>query len=89
MKRNFVLIVVSAMIVASATAGGLGFPERGRAAADPPTNIVAQFRLVDDGNRLTGHGNARGMTPGATYGSLIYDVGAVAEGPGACAPSIQ
>ena len=88
MTRNFTLIVASSMIVAAAAAGGLGFPKRGRVAADPPTSIRAEFRLVDDGTKLTVVGHARGMTPGVTYGSLIYDVGAVAEGPRACAPSI-
>ncbi len=88
MKRQFVLIVVLAIVGVTATAGGLGSAERGRAAADPPTHIRAKFKFVDDGTTLKVFGNARGMAPNATYASLVYDVGSVAGGPGACAPSI-
>ncbi len=88
MKRQIVLIVVLAIVGATATAGRLGSVELGRAAADPPTHIEAKFRFVDDGTTLRVFGNARGMDPSVTYGSLVYDVGSVAEGPGACAPTI-
>ena len=88
MKRQFVLIVVLAIVGATITAGGLGSPERGRAAAVPPTRIEAEFKFVDDGTTLRVFGNARGMAPNATYASLVYDIGSVAEGPGACAPTI-
>ncbi len=81
MKRQFVLIVVLAIVVATATAAGLGSAERGRAVADPPTRISAAFEFVDDGTTLKVSGNARGMAPNATYASLVYDVGSVAEGP--------
>ena len=88
MKRQFVFIVVLAIVGAAAMAGGSISAERGRAAADPPTNIRAEFSFVDDGTTLRVFGRAHGMDPNATYGSLVYDVGSVAEGTGACAPSI-
>ncbi len=88
MKRQIVLIVVLAIVGATATAGRLGSADLGRAAADPPTHIEAEFKFLDDGTTLRVFGNARGMDPSATYGSLVYDVGSVAEGPGACAPTI-
>ncbi len=88
MKRQFVLIVVLAIVAATAAVGGLGTAERGRAAADRPTNISAEFTFKDDGTTLRVFGSALGMDPNATYGSLVYDVGSVAEGTGACAPSI-
>ena len=88
MTRQSVLIVVLAIVGATAAAGGLGSAERGSAAADPPTRIKAKFEFVDDGTTLRVFGNARGMAPNATYASLVYDVGSLAEGPGACAPSI-
>jgi hypothetical protein len=88
MKRQFVLIVVSAIVGATAAVGGLGSAERGRATAAPPTNIEAKFTFVDDGTTLKVFGIARGMASNETYASLIYDVGSVAEGPRACVPSI-
>ena len=88
MKIQFVLIVVLAVVGATAAAGGSGTADRGSAAARSPTNIRAEFRFVDDGTTLRVVGNARGMDPNVTYGSLVYDVGSVAEGIGACAPSI-
>ena len=88
MKRQIVLIVVLAIVGATATAGRLGRAELGRAAADPPTHVEAKFRFVDDGTTLRVFGNARGMDPSQTYVSLVYDVGSVAEGPGACTPTI-
>ncbi len=88
MKRQFVLIVVLAIVGATAAAGGLGSADRGHAAADPPTHIKAQFKFVDDGTTLRVSGKAHGMAPNATYVSLVYDVGSFSEGPGACAPSI-
>ncbi len=88
MKGQFVLIVVLAIVGATAAAGGLGSRESGHAAADPPTHIKAEFKFVDDGTTLKVSGEARGMAPTETYASLVYDVGSFAEGPGACAPSI-
>ena len=88
MKRLFVLIVVLAIAGATVAVGGFGTGDRGSAAADRPTNITAEFRFVDDGTTLRVTGVASGMDPNATYGSLVYDVGSVAEGTGACAPSI-
>ncbi len=88
MKRQLVLIVLLAIVVVTVTAGGLGSKESARAAADPPTHITAGFKFVDNGTTLRVVGRARGMDPDETYVSLIYDVGSVAEGPTACAPSI-
>ena len=88
MKRQFVLIVVLAIVGATAAVGGLISAERGRAAADPPTNIRAVFSFVDDGTTLTVTGTAKGLDPGETYLSNIYDLDSVADGPDACAPAI-
>ena len=87
MKKRFVLIVILA-IAGTTMAGGFGFVALGRAEATPPTHIEAKFAFVDSGTTLRVFGRARGMDPTSTYASLVYDVGSVTEGPGACAPSI-
>ncbi len=52
------------------------------------SGVKATIRFVDDGTTLTVTGTAKGLDPGETYLSNIYDLDSVADGPDACAPAI-
>ncbi len=54
------------------------------------TSIDATIFLLDTGSFETGlvvNGSGSGFDPANTYVTLIYDPGAVAEGPNACSPT--
>ena len=52
------------------------------------SGVTAEIEFRDDGEFLRIEGRARGLDPGVSYVSLIYDNESVAEGPDACEPAI-
>ena len=89
MHKLITLTVASLLMAGSAVWAGSNNNELfAKAKADNPTRVEALFSFVDDGQTLTVNGRARGMTPGELYISLVYDIGAVGNGPDACAPTI-
>ena len=51
------------------------------------SGVKGNFTFVDNGSTITMSGTARGLIPGDTYVSLIYDVGSVPGGPTVCEPT--
>ncbi len=95
MKRLLVLLVgVAALATAlGAPGGGRATAARERLEAEAElapfggSGVRAEIEFVDTGTALEVRGEARGLDPGKTYISLIYDNGSVATGPTACEPT--
>ena len=88
MKLMFLMIVVAALVAIPAVVLANG-GDRGKAKLKPPTKVSAQIKFEDNGvDTLTITGKAKGMTPGETYTTRIYDIGSVNHGPEACEPTI-
>ena len=86
MKKLFLIVVALALVAIPAVV----FADaviKGKAHAKPPTQVKAKFKFVEHGGVLTITGKGKGFEPGESYVSLIYGIGSLVKGPGACEPS--
>jgi hypothetical protein len=97
MKRLLTMLCTAAMFAAgvlatSATVAVAGDDSDQRAAQSEllqigQSGITGEIEFIDTGSALIVRGEAEGLNPAKHYISLLYDVGSVPTGRGACLPS--
>lgn len=94
MKRFTMIVLAAGMVtmlgLSSSVAQESVVARSGKMIPAQKTSIDATIVLLDTGSFETGlvvNGSGSGFDPANTYVTLIYDPGAVAEGPFACSPT--
>lgn len=93
------LLVLPILVLGMTLSPGIALASSGIETADAklepntsfgPSVVNAEIHFIDDtvNNRLTIHGSATGLVPGAAYFSLVYDVTSLDEGRTACLPGV-
>lgn len=86
MKKRFLIVLALVLVAIPAVVFANGVME-GEAEAEPPTDVEAEFEFEESGGVLTITGEGEGFEFGEEYISLVYGIGSLVEGPGACEPA--